>query len=69
MSIVAPKPIFCLVLGDAEHWSVEAEWPDGTIELQGPFRSDKLDTHTISTVGAGKDGAPRAVLRSRRLDD
>jgi hypothetical protein len=32
MSIIAREPIFCVVLGDAENWSVEAEWPDGTIE-------------------------------------
>ena len=25
-------PIFCVVLKDGEHWRVEAEWPDGTIE-------------------------------------
>ena len=41
MSIISPEPIFCVVLGDAEHWSVEAEWPDGTVEEPaGPFASD-----------------------------
>jgi hypothetical protein len=28
----ARNPIFCVVLKDGEHWQVEAEWPDGTIE-------------------------------------
>jgi hypothetical protein len=32
------KPIFCVVLGDATHWSVEAEWPDGTIEQVETFK-------------------------------
>jgi hypothetical protein len=29
---MARVPIFCVVLKDGEHWQVEAEWPDGTIE-------------------------------------
>lgn len=32
------KPIFCVVLGDANYWSVEAEWPDGTIEQVEKFK-------------------------------
>ena len=32
------KPIFCVVLGDAQYWSVEAEWPDGTIEKVETFK-------------------------------
>jgi len=32
------KPIFCVVLGDARYWSVEAEWPDGTIEQVETFK-------------------------------
>jgi hypothetical protein len=39
MSIISPEPIFCVVLGDAEHWSVEAEWPDGTIEQVDIFKA------------------------------
>jgi len=37
---VAAKPIFCIVLADGDRWSVEAEWPDGTIE-----RIDTFETH------------------------
>jgi hypothetical protein len=32
------KPIFCLVLSDDQRWSVEAEWPDGTIERVNTFK-------------------------------
>lgn len=33
------KPIFCLVLGNGQRWSVEAEWPDGTIEQVHKFKA------------------------------
>jgi hypothetical protein len=26
------KPIFAVILRDGDRWTVEAEWPDGTIE-------------------------------------
>jgi hypothetical protein len=26
------KPIFAVILRDGDEWTVEAEWPDGTIE-------------------------------------
>jgi hypothetical protein len=35
------KAIFCVVLSEGNRWSVEAEWPDGTIELVTTFK-----THT-----------------------
>ena len=31
------KPIFCVVLRDGGEWTVEAEWPDGTIENVDAF--------------------------------
>ena len=31
------KPIFCVVRRDRDKWSVEAEWPDGTIENVDAF--------------------------------
>ena len=49
MSIIAPKPIFCVVLGDAEHWSVEAEWPDGTIEQVDIFKAHLAAINWIRT--------------------
>jgi hypothetical protein len=39
MPVVPPKPIFCVVLGDGDRWSVEAEWPDGTIERIDTFNA------------------------------
>jgi hypothetical protein len=38
MSITGTKPLFCVVLGDGDLWSVEAEWPDGTIEQVKTFK-------------------------------
>jgi hypothetical protein len=38
MVIVAQKPLFHVVLGDGERWSVEAEWPDGSIEQINTFK-------------------------------
>ena len=35
---MAQKPTFCIVLGDGDNWSVEAEWPDGTIEKVDSFK-------------------------------
>ena len=32
------KPFFCVVLNDGEKLSVEAEWPDGTIEQVDTFK-------------------------------
>lgn len=32
MAVEASKPLFAVVLGSGENWTVEAEWPDGTIE-------------------------------------
>ena len=49
MSIIAPMPIFCVVLGDAEHWSVEAEWPDGTIEQVDIFKAHLAAINWIRT--------------------
>ena len=31
------KPIFCVVLRDGGEWTVEAEWPDRTIENVDAF--------------------------------
>jgi hypothetical protein len=38
-SVMARTPIFCVVLKDGEHWQVEAEWPDGTIEQVLEFKA------------------------------
>jgi hypothetical protein len=35
---VAQKPLFHVVLSDGDRWSVEAEWPDGTIEQIDTFK-------------------------------
>jgi len=36
---IVRKPIFCVVLSDGDQWSLEAEWPDGTIEQVGTFKA------------------------------
>jgi len=34
------KPIFCAVMNDGDDkWSIEAEWPDGSIERISTFRA------------------------------
>ena len=47
--MTAPKPIFCVVLGDGEGWLVEAEWPDGTIEQIDAFKAYLDAINWIST--------------------
>ena len=43
------KPIFCIVLSDGENWSVEAEWPDGTIEPVKDFKGHSDAVIWLST--------------------
>jgi hypothetical protein len=43
------KPVFCVVLRDGEKWSVEAEWPDGTIEHVDTFDGHSDAVNWIST--------------------
>ena len=50
MRAVFLKPIFCIVLGDGDRWSVEAEWPDGTIELVDTFKTQLDATNWIKTL-------------------
>ena len=46
--MAARKPIFC-VLTDGEHWLVEAEWPDGTIEEVDSFKAHFEAMHWVNT--------------------
>jgi hypothetical protein len=32
MAVGCPKPIFAVILRENDQWTVEAEWPDGTID-------------------------------------
>jgi hypothetical protein len=45
MAIKARIPIFCVVQRDGQQWTVEAEWPDGTIEQVDIFKghSDAME--------------------------
>ena len=55
-STVAAKPIFCIVIADGDRWSVEAEWPDGTIERVDTFEARVDATSWITsdrTSGCG----------------
>jgi len=49
VGIAARRPIFCVVLRDGENWVVEAEWPDGTIELIDAFKAHFAATSWVST--------------------
>ena len=37
--MAAQSPIFCVVQRDGEHWQIEAEWPDGSIEQVLEFKA------------------------------
>jgi hypothetical protein len=43
------KPIFNVVLRDGDHWTVEAEWPDGTIEQVEIFKAYFDALHWMNT--------------------
>ena len=54
------KPIFCVVFNDGNQWSVEAEWPDGTIGRIDTFKAhieavDWLDRQSQAWL-AGRTG-------------
>ena len=58
------KPFFCVILRDGELWQVEAEWPDGTIELIDKFKAHFEALHWIKI--ALRRGS-RSVSRPGRL--
>jgi hypothetical protein len=37
--VLRRTPILCALLKGGEHWQVEAEWPDGTIESVEKFKA------------------------------
>ena len=39
MRIEFSKPLFVVILRSGENWTVEAEWPDGTIEQAAEVKS------------------------------
>jgi hypothetical protein len=41
-------PIFCVVQRDSQQWTVEAEWPDGTIEQVDIFKGHSDATEWVS---------------------
>jgi hypothetical protein len=43
------KPVFCIVLGDGENWSVQAEWPDGFVEQVDIFKAHFEAANWINT--------------------
>jgi hypothetical protein len=40
MAIEHQRPTFSVVLQDGDQWTVEAEWPDGTIEQAAAVESE-----------------------------
>jgi hypothetical protein len=51
-NVAARTPIFCVVLKDGEHWQVEAEWPDGTIEAVETFKAGVEALNWVKTQSA-----------------
>jgi hypothetical protein len=52
ISMMLRKPFFCVILRDGELWQVEAEWPDGTIELIDKFKAHFEALHWIKNRSA-----------------
>ena len=48
MATITQMPFFCVVLCEGKQWTVEAEWPDGTIEQIDTFRHHFEATDWIS---------------------
>ena len=51
-NVTARTPVFCVVLKDGEHWQVEAEWPDGTIEQVEKFKAGFEALNWVKTQSA-----------------
>ena len=64
--MTARTPIFCLVLKDGEHWEVEAEWPDGTIEPVYKFKAGLEALNWVKTESAACD---ETVLTNLTAED
>jgi hypothetical protein len=56
-------PIFCVVLKDGEHWQVEAEWPDGTIEEVHKFKTGLDALNWVKTESAAWAAEREAMNR------
>jgi hypothetical protein len=52
MAKAVPKPIFCVVLSEGTQWSLEAEWPDGTIEQVNTFKAHAEAVDWLTTRSA-----------------
>jgi len=49
MGKTVQTPFFCVVLSDGTHWSLEAEWPDGTIEQVETFKGQAEAVDWLTT--------------------
>jgi hypothetical protein len=47
------KPILYVVLGDGKQWSLQAEWPDGTIEEVNTFKAHSEAVDWLNTRSEG----------------
>jgi hypothetical protein len=51
-NVTARTPIFCVVPKDGDHWEVEAEWTDGTIETVYRFKAGLEALNWVKTQSA-----------------
>jgi hypothetical protein len=63
IGVMPHKPIFCLVLREGERWQVEAEWPDGTIELIDTFKAHFDALHGSKLDRLAMRGPARVLIR------
>lgn len=45
-------PFFCITLREGGKWAVEAEWPDGSIDLAAEFSDYFEATNWVTNKGA-----------------
>jgi hypothetical protein len=55
------KPVFCVVPANGPRWSVEAEWPDGTIERVETFKGHSEAANWLRTQS-------QSWLRERQIE-
>jgi hypothetical protein len=61
------KPVFCVVLCDGEKWSVEAEWPDGTIEHVETFEGHSANSQAFVASTPESLQSQKRSIRQNRL--
>ena len=65
--MAAQSTFFCVVLKDGEHWQIEAEWPDGTIELVHEFKAYFGALNWVKTQSAERVARRLGIRASKQI--